>query len=55
MTWFKRVLAFLVAAFFVFYIITQPESAAAAVRTVFDAVALAFRSIVTFFSSLASG
>ena len=55
MTWAKRILAFLVAAFFVFYIITQPESAAAAVRTVFGAVAIAFQAIVRFFTSLAAG
>jgi len=55
MTWFKRILAILVVGFFLFYLITQPESAAAAVRTVFGAVGVAFRSIVRFFTSLASG
>ena len=55
MTWARRVLAFLVAAFFIFYIITQPEAAAAAVRTVFDAVAYAFQALVRFFTSLAAG
>jgi hypothetical protein len=55
MTWVKRILAVLVLGFFLFYLITQPEGAAAAVRTVFSAVGTAFRSIVTFFTSLASG
>ena len=55
MTWAKRILAFLIAAFFLFYIITQPVAAAAAVQTVFNAVAYAFRSIVSFFTALAAG
>jgi hypothetical protein len=55
MTWTKRILFVLVVGFFLFYLITQPESAAAAVRTVFDAVALAFQAIVRFFTSLAAG
>ena len=37
-----------------FYLIQQPEGAAAAVRTVFGAVAPAFQSIMTFFTSLAA-
>ena len=55
MTWVKRILAILVAGFFLFYLIQQPESAASAVRTVFDAVAVAFQAIVRFFTSLAAG
>ena len=55
MTWAKRILFVLVVGFFLFYLITQPESAAGAVRTVFDAVALAFQAIVRFFTSLAAG
>ena len=50
----KRVIVILVVGFFLFYLISQPESAASAVRTVFGAVAVAFRAIVRFFSSLAS-
>jgi hypothetical protein len=50
----KRVIVILIVGFFVFYLISQPESAAAAVRTVFNAVAVAFRSIVQFFAALAS-
>ena len=53
MTWAKRIIAFLLVAFFIFYLISQPEAAAAAVRTVFGALATAFRAIVQFFSSLA--
>ena len=55
MTWVKRILAILVIGFFLFYLITQPEAAAGAVRTVFSAVGVAFRAIVRFFTSLASG
>jgi hypothetical protein len=50
----KRVIVFLVAAFFIFYLISNPEGAAAAVRTVFAAVGVAFRAIVRFFTSLAA-
>jgi hypothetical protein len=53
--WAKRILLLLVVGFFLFYLISQPEGAAAAVRTVFDALAVAFRAIVRFFSSLAAG
>jgi hypothetical protein len=55
MTWVKRILVILVIGFFLFYLITQPEAAAGAVRTVFSAVGVAFRAIVRFFTSLASG
>ena len=51
--WAKRVIVALIVGFFLFYLITQPVAAATAVRTVFGAVALAFRSIVQFFSALA--
>ena len=51
--WAKRVIVFLIVGFFLFYLISQPVAAAGAVRTVFGAVALAFRSIVQFFSALA--
>ncbi len=49
MTLAKRVLVVLVVGFFLFYLISQPEGAASAVRTVFAAIGLAFRSIVRFF------
>lgn len=50
-SWIKRVLLVLVAAFVVFYLFTRPEDAAEAVRTFFGA----FEAIGTFFTSLASG
>lgn len=49
----KRILLVLVVGFLLFYLIQQPEGAAAAVRTVFGALARAFGSIITFFTSLA--
>ena len=52
--WAKRVLLALVVGFFIFYLITNPEGAASAVRTVFAALGVAFRAIVQFFSSLAA-
>lgn len=54
MAWAKKVLFVLLVGFLVFYLISQPESAADAVQTVLGAVATAFRSIVRFFTSLAS-
>jgi nucleoside recognition membrane protein YjiH len=54
MKFVKRFLLVLVVGFFLFYLINQPEGAAAAVRTVFNAVAKAFFSILTFFQSLAA-
>jgi hypothetical protein len=51
--WAKRVIVFLIVGFFLFYLISQPVAAAAAVQTVFGALALAFRSIIQFFSALA--
>ena len=52
--WTKRVLVALIVGFFIFYLISQPEAAASAVRTVFNALAVAFRAIVRFFTSLAA-
>jgi hypothetical protein len=49
----KRVLVILIVGFFVFYLISQPEGAASAVRTVFNALAVTFRAVVRFFRSLA--
>lgn len=53
MRWIRKILLALVVLFAVFYLVTRPEDAAAAVRGVFDAVAKAFTSIVTFFTALA--
>ena len=49
----KRVLWVLVIGFCLFYLVQQPQAAASAVRTVFGALARAFNSILTFFTSLA--
>jgi membrane protein YdbS with pleckstrin-like domain len=49
MVWLKRFIVFLVVAFFLFYLIAQPEAAANAVRAIFGALARVFRSIITFF------
>ena len=54
MTLAKRVIVVLLVGFFVFYLISNPEGAASAVQTVFDALATAFRAIVRFFSTLAA-
>jgi len=53
MTWVKRFIVFLVVGFALFYLIAYPQGAAAAVRTVFGGLAIVFRSILTFFESLA--
>ena len=52
--WTKRILVFLLVAFFLFYLISNPEGAASAVRTVFAALGVAFRAVVRFFTSLAA-
>jgi hypothetical protein len=54
MSFAKRVLVILIVGFFIFYLISQPEGAASAVRTVFAALGVAFRAIVRFFTSLAA-
>jgi hypothetical protein len=50
---FKKLLLLLLVIFAGFYLVTRPEDAAGAVRDVFDAMATAFGSIITFFTSLA--
>ena len=52
--WAKRVLVALLVGFFIFYLISNPEGAASAVRTVFAALGVAFRAVVRFFTSLAA-
>jgi hypothetical protein len=49
-TWVKKAVWLLVAAFILFYLFTKPEQAAAVVKTFFGA----FDSIVRFFRALAS-
>ena len=53
MTWVKRIIVFLVVAFALFYLIAQPQQAAEAVRAIFGALGRVFRSLITFFQSLA--
>jgi hypothetical protein len=53
MRWLKRIIVFLVVAFFLFYLVAQPEAAANAVQNLFSALARVFRSIIIFFQSLA--
>ena len=53
MRWVKRFIVFLVVGFALFYLISQPEVAADAVRAIFGALARVFRSIIVFFQSLA--
>ncbi|MBA2560420.1 MAG: hypothetical protein H0V07_11155 [Propionibacteriales bacterium] len=50
----KKSVTFLVVAFGLFYLVTQPEAAANAVRGAFDAVGQAFEAIIAFFNALAS-
>ncbi len=53
MKWVKRFIIFLVVGFAIFYLISQPEAAADAVRAIFQALARVFHSIIVFFESLA--
>ncbi len=53
MRWIRKILLAMVVIFAVFYLVTRPQDAAAAVRGAFSAVADAFGSIITFFTSLA--
>jgi hypothetical protein len=48
----RRILAFIAVALLVFFIVTQPEAAADAVRTIGAAVVDFFDAIVTFLSEL---
>jgi hypothetical protein len=52
MRWVRKILVLLVVTFAVFYLVTRPEDAAAAVRGAFNALAKAFSSIIVFFTSL---
>ena len=53
MRWVRKLVVVLVVTFAVFYLVTRPEDAAAAVRGLFGALSTAFRSIIVFFTSLA--
>lgn len=50
----KKVLIWLAIAFAVFYLISQPSSAADAIKGAASGIESAFNSIITFFTSLFS-
>ena len=50
----KKTLFWLVIAFAVFYLISQPSSAAGAIKGAASGVGAAFTSIITFFTTLFS-
>ncbi|WP_353808509.1 hypothetical protein [Agromyces sp. SYSU T00194] len=52
MKWVKRIVVTLVVVFALFYLVSRPEDAAAAVQGAFDAVWGAVESVGTFFTSL---
>lgn len=45
MNWIKKILLTLVAAFLLYYVFTQPEQSAQAVRTFFSGIARLFRAL----------
>jgi len=51
LSWLRKALVVVVIAFALYYLFTNPEGAAAAVRNFFSL----FGSVATFFSSLANG
>ncbi|MBA3369052.1 MAG: hypothetical protein ACR2JG_07830 [Geodermatophilaceae bacterium] len=48
----KRVIAWLLLAFIIFFIVTQPETAASLVRSVFSGLGDAVSALASFFRSL---
>ncbi|MGA4668548.1 hypothetical protein ACPCG0_01905 [Propionibacteriaceae bacterium Y1923] len=44
-SWIKKILLALVAAFLLYYIFTQPEQSAEAVKTFFGGIARLFRAL----------
>ncbi|MDX6366849.1 MAG: hypothetical protein QOK30_1925 [Nocardioidaceae bacterium] len=50
----KKGITFLVIAFALFYLVTQPEGAASAVKVAISGIATAFDAIIKFFNALAS-
>ncbi len=50
----RKAVILLAIAFAVFYLVSQPEGAADAVRGAFDAVIAAFDAIARFFGALAN-
>lgn len=54
MKWAKRIALWLVAAFAVYYLVTDPRGSGDAVQGAWDGVLAAGTSLVTFFDSLTS-
>jgi hypothetical protein len=50
----KKGITFLVIAFALFYLVTQPEGAATAVKATFSVIGDAFDAIIKFFNALSS-
>jgi hypothetical protein len=50
----KKGITFLVIAFALFYLVTQPEGAATAVKVAISGIAQAFDAVIKFFNALAS-
>ena len=48
----RKLMVGLVVAFALFYLVTQPQGAAEAVRGAADAVKMAFESIIAFITAL---
>lgn len=49
----KRVIAWLLLAFIIFFIVTQPQAAANLVSSIFDGITAALGALVDFFQGLA--
>jgi hypothetical protein len=50
----KKGITFLVIAFALFYLVTQPAAAADAVKAIGDGIGQAFQAIIKFFDALSS-
>lgn len=48
----KRIIAWLLLLFIVFFVVTQPETAASLVRSVFSGIGDAVSALASFFRSL---
>lgn len=48
----RRVIAWLLLAFIIFFIVTQPETAASLVRSIFEGITDAVSALAAFFASL---
>jgi hypothetical protein len=53
--WIKNILLFLVVAFFLFFIIAQPEQAGEFFQNVFEGIAVVFESLMKMFTSMTNG